>query len=67
MSVAEQLGDPAAAALLVTTAQHALTVALQATSVISAVVSVATVIAAAVYLRERKPASTPAALETCTA
>ena len=53
VSVAGQLGDAEAAATLVLTAQHALTFALQVTSLIAAVVSIGTAVAAAVYLRER--------------
>jgi hypothetical protein len=53
VSVAGQLGDPVAAAALVLAAQQALTLALQATSLIATVVSIGTAVAAAVYLRER--------------
>jgi hypothetical protein len=53
VSVAAQLGDGAAAATLLLTAQQALTLALQVTPLIAAVVSIGTAVAAALYLRER--------------
>jgi MFS transporter, DHA2 family, multidrug resistance protein len=52
LSVAAQLPDAAAASTLVLTAQQSLTTALQVTSVIAALVSVATAVAAAIYLRQ---------------
>ncbi len=49
LSVASQVSDPTAAAVLVSTAQHALTVAVQATSAISAVLSVLCFLAVLVW------------------
>jgi DHA2 family multidrug resistance protein-like MFS transporter len=54
LSVAAQLTDPVAAAALTLTAQEALTTALHATSAIGFVISIASAIAAAIYLRDRK-------------
>jgi DHA2 family multidrug resistance protein-like MFS transporter len=53
LSVAAQLTDPVAAATLTLTAQQALTTALQATSAIGFSISLASAIAAAIYLRDR--------------
>ena len=49
LSVARGLTDPAAAATLVTTAQHGLTTAVQATSAIGAVISILTALAVLVH------------------
>jgi DHA2 family multidrug resistance protein-like MFS transporter len=54
LSVAAQLTDPVAAAALTLTAQAALTTALHASSAIGFVISMASAIAAAIYLRDRK-------------
>jgi DHA2 family multidrug resistance protein-like MFS transporter len=50
LSVASQVPDPAAAATLVFTAQHALTTAVQVTSAIGAAISLATAVAVLIYL-----------------
>jgi DHA2 family multidrug resistance protein-like MFS transporter len=50
LSVASQVPDPTAAATLVFTAQHALTSAVQVTSAIGAVVSIASAVAVLIYL-----------------
>jgi MFS transporter, DHA2 family, multidrug resistance protein len=54
LAVAAQLSDPVAAASLTLTAQDALTTALHATSAIGFVISMASAVAAAIYLRDRK-------------
>jgi DHA2 family multidrug resistance protein-like MFS transporter len=53
LGVAAQLTDPVTAAALTLTAQEALTAALHATSAVGLVISMASAIAAAIYLRDR--------------
>jgi len=49
LNIASQLADPTAAAILVMTAQQALTTAVQVTSVIAALISILSAVAVAIY------------------
>jgi DHA2 family multidrug resistance protein-like MFS transporter len=67
LNFANQLGDPTAAATLVFTAQHALTTAVQVTSVAAALISILSAVAVAMYFGASRPESdsaAPAADET---
>jgi DHA2 family multidrug resistance protein-like MFS transporter len=55
LGVASQLGDPEAAATLVSAAQHGLALAVQTTSVIAAVVSLLSAAGVALYFSQSRP------------
>jgi DHA2 family multidrug resistance protein-like MFS transporter len=59
LEVASQLADPAAAAALASTAQHALTTAVEVTSAIAAVVSILSALGVALWFRAGETRSEP--------
>ncbi len=65
LTMAGQLGDPSAAATLVFTAQHALTTAVQVTSVVAAIISLLSAVAVVAYFgaSRREPATAASAAD----